>query len=147
MTERRRSERITLQDKVIGRVKASIQARLVDLSVHGAQLECSTGLPPAGEVDVWLPTPRGEARIKAIVRRCRAQTGPSGMVFRAGVEFHDIDDDTRQSLEAALLDMGGSAPARVFERRPSAPPASMEQMRGSARDPLDELERMVRQVG
>jgi c-di-GMP-binding flagellar brake protein YcgR len=113
MQERRRSPRIPVRDEVFGRVKATLPVRLVDLSAHGAQLEASTGLPPAGEIDLWLPSPHGELRVKAAVRRCRANAGPRGLVFRAGVEFLDMDEIQRDHLVQILARLGGEPEAAV----------------------------------
>ena len=113
MEERRRSPRIPVRQEVFGRVKATLPVRLVDLSAHGAQLEASTGLPPAGEIDLWLPSDRGELRLRAAVRRCRASAGPRGLVFRAGVEFLDVDDAQRDHLVEILAQLGGEPEAAV----------------------------------
>jgi len=142
MHERRRSPRVPVRDEVFGRVKATLPVRLVDLSAHGAQLEASTGLPPAGEIDLWLPSKHGELRLRAAVRRCRATAGARGLVFRAGVEFMDVSETQREQLIGILATLGGEPEAAVRAAvhevtRPGALPS----------EPMLELEQLSRRAG
>jgi len=142
MQERRRSPRIPVRDEVFGRVKATLPVRLVDLSAHGAQLEASTGLPPAGEIDLWLPSKRGDLRLRAAVRRCRATAGPRGLVFRAGVEFMDVSEAQREHLIEILAMLGGEPEAAVR--------AAVHEVTGPgalAGEPMLELERLSQRAG
>jgi hypothetical protein len=142
MQERRRSPRVDATTEIMGRVKATLPVRLIDLSVLGAQLESSTGLPPAGEVDLWLPTPHGELQLRAGVRRSRALAGPKGLVFRAGVEFVDLTDTQSEWLAAAVAAMRGEIPARLMD-----PVQRMPDRRLGAVDPLEELDRLSSRAG
>lgn len=139
MKERRRSQRLSVGPEISGRVKATLPVRLVDLSSHGAQIESDTGLPPAGEIDLAVAGPVGELRARAAVRRCRAQAGPKGLVFRAGVEFLNPSPEFLERLRRTLEHLGGEGFVVGFETpRPAA----------EAADPvLRELEDLIRKTG
>ncbi len=104
--ERRRSRRVRPVEELLGKVKATVPARILDLSVDGAQIEVGCILRPAAECDLWLPGDgdRG-VKLRAEVRRCRAagfQALPGGdrvMVYRAGLRFEALDAEARAALE------------------------------------------------
>ncbi len=107
MNERRRIPRRQVVDEVIGRVKATIPARIVDISPFGAQVEVSAALRPTVECDVWVPVDDGQLKVRAAVRRCRA-TGVRGdgregaaMVYRAGLEFVGLSESDADVLTRA----------------------------------------------
>ena len=106
MKDRRKHSRVRPDEVVIGKVKSTVPARVVDISPEGAQIEISTGLRPNVECDVSLPTENGSVQIRARVRRCRASTLPRGdeaaMLFRAGLEFVNLGDEARQALREAF---------------------------------------------
>lgn len=128
MNERRRFPRHQVSEEVFGRVKATIPARILDISPHGAQIELASALRPAVECDLWLPTKDGQLRIKATVRRCRAaglrSDGHAGreMVFRAGLEFLGLSpgeqDALLRSYPLAAPEAGGGEAPPVPRRGP-----------------------------
>jgi len=123
MMERRRSQRIPVPEDRFGRVKATVPARIVDISRHGVQLEVPAALRPAVECDLTLPAGAGDVRIRARVQRCRAMglSGSGGerkLVYRAGLEFVSIAESDRNAL-LDLVDQlaAGSEPPAPTERR------------------------------
>ena len=104
--ERRRNRRIRPNQELLGKVKATVPARVVDLSVDGAQIEVGCILRPTAECDLWLPGDgRQSVKLRAEVRRCRATGvkelpgGERGMVYRAGLQFTALDPEARSALE------------------------------------------------
>ena len=103
MTERRRSRRVPVPKDRFGRVKATVPARIVDISRHGVQLEVPAALRPAVECDLSLPLGTRDLRIRARVQRCRAM-GFAGteenrrLVYRAGLEFVAVPESEKEAL-------------------------------------------------
>jgi hypothetical protein len=107
MLERRRSERVTPGQDIYARIKSSIPVRIVDVSQHGMQVESTAALPPSGECDIWLPTNGGDVRMRIRVQRCRArfvdsEDGFRGLVYQAGIEFVEVDDEAHVALEGIV---------------------------------------------
>jgi hypothetical protein len=107
MLERRRSERVTPGHEIYARIKSSIPVRIVDVSQHGMRVESSSALPPSGECDIWLPADDGDVMMRIRVQRCRArfvqsEDGPRGLVYQAGVEFLEMDEEARAALLAIV---------------------------------------------
>jgi hypothetical protein len=122
MNERRGTERFNIDGEVFGRVKATVPARLVDISTRGAQVEVPSALRPAVECDVTVPTEDGDVRVRARVQRCRAASvqGDDGVVlmYRAGLEFLDVSPKEEEVIRG------------TFARTKSAPQATKERRRG-----------------
>ena len=109
----------------MGTVKATVPARVVDISPFGAQVEVPSALRPLVECDVTLPLERGPLRVRARVQRCRAAamegsatSGPT-LMYRAGLEFVAIDEATGEILKSEF----GPQPA------PSQPAATAKPRR------------------
>jgi hypothetical protein len=90
--DRRRSPRLAVNDGVTGRIKPTMEVRILDISEHGMLIESPCGLHPAGKCELTVETPGGKRVIKGRVARCRAQMvqqddGSSAIRFRAGIEF------------------------------------------------------------
>jgi len=103
MMERRRSHRVPVSKGRFGRVKATVPARIVDISRHGVQLEVPAALRPAVECDLSLPFGTRDLRIRAKVHRCRAAGFAGGggnqrLVYRAGLEFVAVAETDREAL-------------------------------------------------
>jgi hypothetical protein len=107
MIERRRSQRVVPPSPFFGTVRAAEAARVVDLSVHGAQVEVPTPLRPATECSVSLPTGGGPMRVRAHVRRCRAvrTSGESGLAYRAGLEFVALERRQTEDIEDVIVEL------------------------------------------
>ena len=104
MMERRRSQRIPVPEDRFGRVKATVPARIVDISRHGVQLEVPAALRPAVECDLTLPAGAGDVRIRARVQRCRAALEETGIVLGDYLPMHaylaTLDADQLAALDA-----------------------------------------------
>jgi hypothetical protein len=66
-------------------------ARLIDLSVKGAQVLTSLTLRPGQRVRFSLPSTPRPIRLGALVRWARFEMPEGGPQFRAGLEFADAD--------------------------------------------------------
>jgi hypothetical protein len=136
MNERRKSPRVEPPSEVIGTVKATVPARILDLSTRGAQVEIASALRPGASCNVSLPRPEddgsaGELKLRARIQRCRArsfdasESGEGGMLYRAGLSFLDLSPDHLETLEELILDFslsereegpgqeGGDGPIRI----------------------------------
>jgi hypothetical protein len=83
------------------------RATVIDVSGHGARLELASALNPRGECKISLPLPKGTLRLRARVVHCRltgfaAAGAPGQLVYRAGVEFVDIDPKLSASISDAF---------------------------------------------
>lgn len=90
--DRRRSPRLDVNDGVKGRIKPTMEVRIVNISQHGILIESPCGLPPAGMCELTVESPNGPKVIRARVARCRAQMvkqddGGVQIRFHAGLEF------------------------------------------------------------
>jgi hypothetical protein len=98
--------------EIYARIKSSIPVRIVDLSRHGMQVEATSALPPSGECDIWLPTDGGDIRTRVRVQRCRARFVQTkefkGLMYQAGVEFLDLDQDAKSALDAIIKRLAGN---------------------------------------
>ena len=103
--DRRRSERQEVNDGITGRIKPTMEVRIVNISQHGMLIESPCGLPPAGMCELTVEGPNGPRVIKARVARCRAQMvkqddGNIAIRFHAGLEF---PEDLAEGLEIQEL--------------------------------------------
>ena len=92
MDERRRSQRFDVTKEVKGRIKPTMEVRVLNISKHGMLIESPCGLPPAGMCEITVEAPSGPRVIRARVARCRAQMvkkddGKVAIRFHAGLEF------------------------------------------------------------
>ena len=102
---RRRSERLAVSDDVKGRIKPTMEVRILDISQHGMLIDSPCGLPPKGICELTVEAPGGPHLIKARVARCRAQMvkeddGKVLIRFHAGLEF---PEDLAEGLEVQDL--------------------------------------------
>jgi len=91
---RRRSQRLEVSDGVKGRIKPTMEVRILNISQHGMLLESPCGLPPKGICELTIEAPGGPRVIKARVARCRAQMvkqddGSMAIRFHSGLDFPD----------------------------------------------------------
>lgn len=119
MIERRKSPRTEIDSEILVRIRASLEARIVNLSPRGALLELGAPLRPAAECDLrFLETNGDDFKVRARVHRCRLeelkknQAKIESLVYRAGVEFiHRNEDSCRKTtarLEKLMEDASGS---------------------------------------
>ena len=103
--DRRRSERLEVSDGIKGRIKPTMEVRILNISQHGMLIESPCGLPPAGVCELTVEAPGGPRVIKGRVARCRAQMvkqddGSVAIRFHAGLEF---PEDLAEGLEVQEL--------------------------------------------
>jgi len=97
MQERRRHPRHQPEHSITGKVKSTMDFRVVDISEGGALVETKLGLPPATLCELKVSSFGTEFTLKAEVRRCRAQLTKTDagckVAYRSGLEFVDVDED------------------------------------------------------
>ena len=103
--ERRRSQRLDVSQGITGRIKPTMEVRIVNISQHGMLIESPCGLPPAGMCELTVELPSGPKVIRGRVARCRAQMvkqddGKVAIRFHAGLEF---PEDLAEGLEVQEL--------------------------------------------
>ena len=103
--DRRRSKRLDVNEGIKGRIKPTMEVKIVNISQHGMLIESPCGLPPAGMCELTIEGPSGPRLIKARVARCRAQMvkkddGTVAIRFHAGLEF---PEDLAEGLEIQKL--------------------------------------------
>ncbi len=102
---RRRSERLEVSDEVKGRIKPTMEVRILNISQHGMLLESPCGPPPKGVCELTIEAPSGPRVIKARVARCRAQMvkqddGNVAIRFHTGLDF---PEELAEGLEVQEL--------------------------------------------
>ena len=92
--DRRRSKRFDVETEVTGRIRPTMDVKVLNLSEHGMLIETPFGLPPSGTCELTVKAPSGPKVIRARVARCRANMvkkddGTVSILFHAGLEFND----------------------------------------------------------
>ena len=135
MREKRRSARLLPRNDVIGRIKATVPARIVDISLLGAQIEIPSALRPSVECDISLPGPDGEDfRVRTRILRCRvgglskSRSSGAPVLYRAGIEFAPMNSHKlallKEFLEAIRRDGVAAGSGAVLEFNPEQNSAS-----------------------
>src|SRR5262245_45070484 len=102
--DRRRSPRYQPSLEMYGRIKSGLPARILDISLHGVQLEVGQSLQRRAEYRFSLPTSDGTLVLRACVRRCsltglrkpELPGGESQPVYRAGLEFVEVGPEQQE---------------------------------------------------
>lgn len=111
MVERRRDHRTLSPAEVVGTIKASVPARILDLSVHGMQVEVGVALQPSADHNVTLPAGEEKLQLRARVQWCRAtprtngEITAGGMTFHAGLSFLYLSEEDIHHLEDLIVDL------------------------------------------
>jgi hypothetical protein len=104
--DRRRHPRHQPLKNVVGKVKSTMDFRLIDISEGGAQVETAVGLAPASVCELKVDTLGSELVIKAEVRRCRAQLTKTDagckVAYRSGLEFVELDDKRASAVRQII---------------------------------------------
>ena len=87
MDERRRSPRYEVTKTVKGRVKPSMDVRVVNISEHGLMIEAPFGLPPAGTCELTLLLG------PEILRHCSNQAHGERQEYQTGSPGHGLQID------------------------------------------------------
>ncbi len=117
MNERRKERRALLETAVSARTRCTSTVRILDISTGGMGVQCTEPLPPNKNIIVWVPTHSGDLKLRAHVKRCRLEMarGPNGsgtsLVYRAGLEFCELDEATRNILRETYLEPASTPPA------------------------------------
>lgn len=114
---KRRFPRFTVLGKVGGKIVASFEATLVNLSLGGALVEHSSMVRPGSVSQLFLPHGTGEIPVNCRVVRShlsrRETRGPASVVvYQTGLEFLNPSPDILVALEELLAASraGGGAP-------------------------------------
>lgn len=104
--DRRHTPRITLDREVTVTIGSHLSARLVDISIAGVHLELGSALHPTHACQIAVPLPDGSVKITARVAHCKAtgmaeKSAGGGLVYRAGLEFVDIDRTVTEAIMTA----------------------------------------------
>ncbi len=106
MEERRRHPRHQPNYDITGKVKSTMDFRVVDISEGGVQVETRLGLPPATLCELRVSSFGSDFVLKAEVRRCRAQLTKTDtgckVAYRSGLEFVDLDQDRMTTLRQLI---------------------------------------------
>ncbi len=110
MAEKRAVPRVEPKEPMSARVKASVPARIVDLSERGVQLELASSLRPQVPCDLRIKLEQGEVAISGVVRRCRAwgfgldERDQRVLLYRAGLEFKEPPPAALVQVVASVLE-------------------------------------------
>jgi hypothetical protein len=83
------------------------EARIVDISSGGAQVETDSPLNPTKKLPLVIKTETSELQLQGVVRRCRVAGSKAGggLLYRAGLEFTQMHPMEMEFLEDALVDI------------------------------------------
>lgn len=116
MEERRRHPRHQPSRDITGKVKSTMDFRVVDISEGGVQVETRLGLPPATICELKVSSFGSEFVIKAEVRRCRAQLTKTDagckVAYRSGLEFVELDQDRKSTIKQLICNCCDGADAQ-----------------------------------
>jgi hypothetical protein len=114
MTERRAVPRVEPKQPLDAKVMEIQPARILDISSRGAQIEVAASLQPLGPCDLRIQFADGEFAVHATVRRCRVSglglddKNQRVVLYRAGLEFDEIDPECLALLSSNVLFHAGS---------------------------------------
>lgn len=108
-SDRRQGKRLPVAGRPNGRVRATLDARLIDLSGNGARIEHLNLLRPGFLCTLELPQTVGELSVQVQVVRSLvvgAEAGPTGervLRYESGLVFTKLTPGQQEAL-AAILD-------------------------------------------
>lgn len=106
--ERRKGRRVSIPGRPGGRVRATLEVRLLDLGTTGARIEHHSLLRPGVTCTLDLPQALGGLALSVRVVRSAVvgtATGPSGdqvLCYESGVAFVEPTKDQQAALEAIV---------------------------------------------
>jgi hypothetical protein len=107
-SERRRGRRLAVPGRPGGRVRATVDARILDLSATGARIEHSNLLRPGFTCALEFPQSLGDLSLPVRVVRSSVigaegvPTGDRMLRYESGLDFGDLSTEQRAALEAVL---------------------------------------------
>jgi hypothetical protein len=106
--ERRRGRRVAIPGRPGGRVRATLDARLLDLAITGARIEHHSLLRPGLACTLELPPTLGALVLPVHVVRSSvvgtetSATGEHLLRYESGLAFSELTAEQRTTLEAML---------------------------------------------
>jgi hypothetical protein len=106
--ERRKGRRVHLPERPGSRIRATLSARLLDLSTTGARIEHHNLLRPGFSCTIELPESMGALLLPARVVRSTVvgtEEGPAGerlLRYESGVAFGELAAAQQAALETVL---------------------------------------------
>ncbi len=106
--ERRRQPRVTVRAPLTARVGATLDARVLDLSLGGVRLQHAGHLRPGAPCVLELPTTvcprflRGRIVHSAVVTLELTATGAQDLCYESGIAFEPLRSDQEVALARAL---------------------------------------------
>jgi hypothetical protein len=106
--ERRHGRRLVVPGRPGGRVRATVEARLLDLSPTGARIEHANLLRPGFTCVLELPPSLGALSLSVQVVRSNVthaaekESGERKLRYESGLAFLEMTRDQRASLESLL---------------------------------------------
>lgn len=106
--DRRRGKRLAVAGHPGGRVRATLEARLIDLSAGGARIQHQNLLRPGFACTLEFPTSLGEVSVPVQVVRCVVigtgvdRLGERTLRYESGLQFGNLTSEQRASIEAVL---------------------------------------------
>jgi hypothetical protein len=120
MLDRRNATRVAPPKPISARLKTTLLARVVDISIRGLQVELPYALPIRARCDLRLQMEDGEVFLGAFVRRCAVhgwaeRQGKKVLLYRAGLQF---EASSREVLKV----LGPKIPLLVEKAGPAEAP-------------------------
>ncbi|MFQ5839135.1 MAG: PilZ domain-containing protein [Candidatus Methylomirabilales bacterium] len=115
--EQRRHPRWVIQERFTGRITASDDAALMDLSPGGAQIEYANIVPPGTVASLAFPVQGRTLMLQCRVVWSRAagtQAGAAGepeVVSRSGLQFLNLSDTAQHLLKQYLVSLRQEGPS------------------------------------
>jgi hypothetical protein len=106
--ERRKGRRVSIPGRPGGRVRATLEARLLELGTSGARIEHHNLLRPGFACSLELPTALGglvlPVRVvrSAVIGMAKGSTGDQVLRYESGVTFVELTADQQAALEAVV---------------------------------------------
>jgi hypothetical protein len=117
MLDRRGATRVEPPKPISAKLKTTLVARVVDLSIRGLQVELPYALPIRTRCDLRLQMEDGEVFLAAFVRRCivhgwAERQGKKVLLYRAGLQFEASSREVLKVLgpQIPLLAEGADPP-------------------------------------
>ena len=111
--EKRKSERVSVQGNLSGRMILAADLDIRDLSLSGVRFTCCERVAPGSRVQLLIHRENLSVRVECTVVRSSLGDGPSGNspgfpVYEVGATFGSIEDEARGRLER-IMDLLGKA--------------------------------------
>jgi len=106
-SDKRRYPRYEVDD-VRGRLRATLEGEVVNLSVQGMALRTRNWLSPGRTYTLKLVSGEREVGLKGTVARCRlaAPGGEEGPVYEAGIEFEEVVTGQAEEVLQLIVERG-----------------------------------------